>query len=91
MDQRIPSSNELQPKVANELQSKGVPAPQSPRVRWLRKNGAWLTMLVVAVAIALYVWRHNQPTPIPPGIAMSNGRIEATEVDVAAKLPGRIK
>jgi len=91
MDQRILSSNEPPPKETKELQSKGVPAPQSPRVRWLRKNGAWLALVVVAVPIALYVWRHNQPTPIPAGIAMSNGRIEATEIDVATKLPGRIK
>jgi HlyD family secretion protein len=27
---------------------------------------------------------------LPPGFAFSNGRIEATEVDVATKLPGRI-
>jgi HlyD family secretion protein len=28
---------------------------------------------------------------LPEGFAMANGRIEATEVDVAAKLPGRLK
>jgi HlyD family secretion protein len=91
MDQRILSANEPQPKDPNALQSKGAPVQQSPRQRWLRRVVAWVAIVVVAVAIALYAWRHNQPTPIPPGIAMSNGRIEATEIDVATKLAGRIK
>jgi HlyD family secretion protein len=28
---------------------------------------------------------------LPPGIASGNGRIEATEIDIAAKMPGRIQ
>ena len=29
--------------------------------------------------------------PLPPGFAKSNGRIEATQIDIATKLAGRIK
>ena len=43
--------------------------------------------VVVAVAVLWWVMR---PKGLPPGIAAGNGRIEATEIDIAAKLPGRI-
>lgn len=40
-------------------------------------------------AIAL-LWQQLQPRGLGDGFASSNGRIEATEVDVAAKLAGRL-
>jgi len=46
-------------------------------------------LAVVGVA-AFFVWKWLQPAKLPPGFASSNGRIEATEIDVAAKLAGRI-
>ncbi|HXX82991.1 MAG TPA: HlyD family efflux transporter periplasmic adaptor subunit [Casimicrobiaceae bacterium] len=36
-------------------------------------------------------WYLMQPKGLPEGFASSNGRIEATEIDVATKLPGRLK
>jgi HlyD family secretion protein len=43
------------------------------------------------VAIGAYVgWELLQPPKLPDGFASSNGRIEATEVDVATKLAGRV-
>lgn len=44
-------------------------------------------ILVVVAAIAWWVLR---PAGIPEGFAASNGRIEATEVDIATKIAGRI-
>lgn len=53
---------------------------------WL-KRGA----LVVAVAgVAALGWQALKPQGLPVGFAGGNGRIEATEIDVATKLPGRI-
>jgi HlyD family secretion protein len=43
---------------------------------------------LVAGGIAWYILR--KPT-LPPGFAGGNGRLEAKEIDVAAKIPGRIK
>ncbi|HGY2284590.1 HlyD family efflux transporter periplasmic adaptor subunit [Citrobacter braakii] len=43
--------------------------------------------LVVVAAIA---WWMLRPAGIPEGFAASNGRIEATEVDIATKIAGRI-
>jgi HlyD family secretion protein len=36
-------------------------------------------------------WWYLWPAGLPAGIAAGNGRIEATEIDVAAKIAGRIK
>ena len=50
---------------------------------------------IVAVGIvgisAYFVWQYFQPERVPVGFAASNGRIEAVEIDVAAKTAGRIK
>lgn len=40
---------------------------------------------------ALIWWLWLRPAELPPGIIAGNGRIEATEVDIAAKAPGRIR
>jgi HlyD family secretion protein len=52
----------------------------------------WLllaTVIVLAVA-AYFVWRSLQPEKLPEGFASSNGRIEATEIDIATKRAERI-
>jgi HlyD family secretion protein len=54
-------------------------------------------LLVMAVVVAVVAsgaflaWWFLWPAGLPPGIAASNGRIEATEIDVAAKIAGRIE
>lgn len=35
-------------------------------------------------------WQFLRPSGVPPGFAASNGRVEAVEIDVASKMPGRI-
>jgi len=51
--------------------------------------------LVAFVAIALvgghYAWKAYSGSNLPVGIVGGNGRIEAVEIDIAAKIPGRIK
>jgi HlyD family secretion protein len=47
--------------------------------------------LVAAVALGYYAWsalRNHGPNE---GLASGNGRIEATEIDVATKLAGRVE
>lgn len=58
-----------------------------------RPSKPWI---VAAIVLALagggyYAWRYLKPPGLPAGIAAGNGRIEAVEIDVAAKIPGRIK
>jgi len=48
-------------------------------------------IVVAVVAIAVAVWIKLKPSGPGPGFVSGNGRIEATEIDVAAKLAGRVK
>jgi HlyD family secretion protein len=54
------------------------------------KIGLALTALgIAAVAGGFYWWQHRAPE-IPAGIAWSNGRIEADEIDIETKFAGRV-
>ncbi len=68
------------------------PAARAPAGGALRRHKGVLLVLALLVAggLGYLTWRYMQPAKLPEGFASSNGRIEATEVDVAAKLPGRI-
>ena len=53
-----------------------------------------LTLLAVATALVLaggYAWKQWQASHVNEGLAGGNGRIEATEVDIATKLGGRVE
>lgn len=52
----------------------------------------WLLLAaaIVAGGLAYLGWKYSQPKNLPAGFAGSNGRIEATEIDVAAKTANRI-
>ncbi len=57
------------------------------------KSRRWIlvgVLLVVAAGAGIAWWR-LRPAPLAPGFAVGNGRIEATQIDIATKLPGRIK
>ena len=46
---------------------------------------------VVGIGAALFAWQSLQKKDLPDGFASGNGRIEAVEIDIAAKTAGRIK
>jgi len=50
---------------------------------------------IAAIALGLLAaflgWEWFKPTALPVGIAGGNGRIEAVEIDIATKTPGRVK
>lgn len=50
-----------------------------------------LLAALLALAIAALVWRQWRGNGDETGFISGNGRIEAVEIDVAAKLPGRIQ
>jgi HlyD family secretion protein len=52
----------------------------------------WLTVAEVAALAAggYYAWQSSRNGALPEGLASGNGRIEAVEIDVSAKSPGRI-
>ncbi len=50
-----------------------------------------LTLIGIAILIvALVTWWIFRPADLPLNIVTGNGRIEATEIDIATKIPGRI-
>lgn len=62
-------------------------------INMIRFDKKWLnlTVILLIAAIAIFlIWRMLAPEDLSKNFASSNGRIEATEIDVAAKIPGRI-
>ena len=60
----------------------------------IKLNKAWLlriALILLAGVIVFYAWKIFRPNGLPEGFAGSNGRIEATEINVAAKMSGRIE
>ena len=54
----------------------------------------WLPVGLVVATVAggtVFAWRQRMPAGLPDDFAMGNGRIEATEIDIATKTAGRIK
>ncbi|MGJ0431551.1 HlyD family secretion protein [Methylobacter sp.] len=55
-----------------------------------KKSTLILILAGIAIAAAAAAWWALRPTGLPEGIVSSNGRIEATEINIATKTPGRI-
>lgn len=53
------------------------------------RRGLVLTAAMVVVALTYYGWMSSRLEPLPAGFARSNGRLEAVEIDIAAKAAGR--
>jgi len=50
-----------------------------------------VAVALVAIGAGYFAWQWLKPQSLPHGIASGNGRIEAVEIDIAAKIAGRIK
>lgn len=57
----------------------------------LKKRIVAISIVVAVVAIAWLLWRTLQPEGFGDAFISGNGRIEATEINVAAKLGGRVE
>jgi HlyD family secretion protein len=57
----------------------------------MKKNLTTAVVVVLVAGAAFLAWRSFKPHGLPEGFASSNGRIEATEIDIAAKIGGRIR
>jgi HlyD family secretion protein len=73
----------------------GAAAPGQAAPRRSKAASTWrrwllLTAVIVVGVAAYFGWKWLQPAKLPEGFASSNGRIEATEVDIATKIAGRI-
>ena len=56
-----------------------------------RKHWLIAALVVMVAGGGYYAWQRFGRSDLPPGIASGNGRIEAIEIDVSTKTPGRIR
>jgi len=56
-----------------------------------RSRYQWVVIAVVVIGGGYAAWHWFKTAPLPSGIASANGRLEATEIDIASKTPGRLK
>ncbi|MGD9948115.1 MAG: HlyD family secretion protein [Desulfobulbus sp.] len=96
-----PEETFAEPTAATEKKQATQPVQSSPdtpvdavkqaaRKYPLKKWGIIALVVVGTAAAGLYAWTKLHKTGPGEGFASGNGRIEATEIDVAAKLAGRI-
>lgn len=55
----------------------------------LTKSSLTLTFIGIFITFAAILWWSLRPSGLPPSIVAGNGRIEATEIDIATKAPSR--
>ncbi|CCD96853.1 putative HlyD-family secretion protein [Bradyrhizobium sp. ORS 375] len=69
-----------------------LPAPVTHAPRPARKRWPFVLLALVLCAAGGggYVWWQQLHPPLPLGISVSNGRIEADEIDIATKYAGRV-
>lgn len=55
-------------------------------------SNRWIASILLLIIIVggIFAWRHFKQPAVPDAFASGNGRIEATEVNVATKLSGRL-
>src|SRR5499433_864847 len=56
----------------------------------MSKKTLLIALVVIVVGAGVAWWLLSKPK-LPPGFAAGNGRLEATQVDIAAKYGGRLK
>ena len=88
-----PSAPTVAPEAAPS--SSPSPSPGTPPATpsWFATWKKWLiaaTVLIVIV-VAVLVWQMLRPKGPGEGFISSNGRIEATEIDVSSKFGGRVQ
>ena len=85
---------EIRTETSGALVPSPLPAPVPPprprpyRRQWLKRVLALL--LLIAVGLGGGYWWQHSGTPLPPGIAFGNGRLESDEIDIDTKYAGRI-
>lgn len=55
-----------------------------------KKKTTVVVLAALAVVLAMFAWQQLQQPALPEGIASGNGRLEATQVDITTKFPGRL-
>jgi len=86
-----PASLDQRPQPPTDSAAPKAPAVPKPARR--RRPPVWLLVLACVIAAGgagAWYWWQQQLNALPPGIAQANGRLEAEQVEISAKLAGRI-
>ena len=81
-------------KNASAGERSGAPAKVEKRPSMTSATKRWMAVALVVIVLAgggYYGWQKFNNPGLPAGIVSGNGRIEAIEIDVSTKIPGRIK
>jgi len=83
----VPQSHPVVP-----IRAETLPVPVAHAARPKRRLWPFFVLLMVlgAGGGGGYIWWQRAHPPLPLGISMSNGRIEADEIDIATKYAGRV-
>jgi HlyD family secretion protein len=79
------------PGSPNATAAPVAPTPKNKLTPSLKKKLVVAGITVAVAVIAVLVWFALKPSGPGPGFFSGNGRIEATEIDIATKLGGRVK
>jgi HlyD family secretion protein len=80
-------------RTSESAPAEKTPAPMKQEPRRKRRVLIRLAVTAAVVAVAAaggWYWWQEQLKALPPGIANANGRLEAEQVEIATKFPGRI-
>lgn len=83
------TDEKARPVVATSNLPVTVPLKPARTNRRLRFSVGLLAVLLAAGGGGVYWWKHSQ-SQLPAGISFGNGRLEADEIDISTKFPGRI-
>ena len=81
--------NQNPPVVAKGNLPATIPSEPRRHRRRLRFSIGLVVVLLAVGGAGFYWWKHSQ-SQLPAGISWGNGRLEADEIDIDTKFPGRI-
>jgi HlyD family secretion protein len=89
-DHGVTLENENHRPIGDAANLPAIVPVTPPRSRWrLRFSIGLVVLLLAAGGGGFYWWKHSQ-SQLPLGISFGNGRLEADEIDIDTKFPGRI-